>query len=155
GFYMPKGSDVILQAHYHRTGRVEKERLQLGLHFAKQPLDKPLQQLVVPGGLLAIPPNEENFKVTGSLWLAQDATLYSVTPHMHLIGRQIKVTLTPPDGEKTTLIGISDWDFNWQETYFFKEPVRAKTGTRLDVEAVYDNSAKNPNNPHSPPVMVR
>jgi mono/diheme cytochrome c family protein len=155
GFWVPKGSDVVLQAHYHRTGRVEKDRLQLGLHFAKTPVERAMQQLVIPGNLLTIPPGEANYKVTGSIWLAQDATLHSVTPHMHLLGKTIKVTMTPPGGTATTLIGISDWDFNWQETYFFKEPVQARAGTRLQVEAVYDNSAKNPNNPNNPPIWVR
>jgi hypothetical protein len=75
-------------------------------------------------------------------------------PHMHLIGREIKVTMTPPDGPPRTLVAIKDWDYNWQETYFFKEPIRVKAGTRFDVEGVYDNSEKNPNNPNNPPKNV-
>ena len=50
-----------------------------------------------------------------------------------------------------TLVAIKDWDYNWQETYFLKEPIKVKAGTRFDVEAVYDNSDKNPNNPFNPP----
>jgi hypothetical protein len=75
-------------------------------------------------------------------------------PHMHLLGKQIKVTMTPPDGTATTLVNIKDWDYNWQETYFFKEPIKVKTGTRFDVEAIYDNSTGNPNNPFNPPRTV-
>ena len=73
---------------------------------------------------------------------------------MHLIGRQIKVTMTPPGGAAEPLVAIDDWDYNWQETYFFKEPVRVKAGTRFDIEGVYDNSRKNPNNPSDPPRLV-
>ena len=53
-----------------------------------------------------------------------------------------------------TLVAIKDWDYNWQETYFLKEPIDIKPGTRLEVEAFYDNSDKNPNNPFSPPRLV-
>jgi hypothetical protein len=93
--------------------------------------------------------------VTGSIWAADDCTILSVMPHMHLIGRQIKVTMTPPDRPPQTLVNITDWDYNWQETYFFKEPIRVKAGTRFDVEGVYDNTPKNPNNPFDPPQAIR
>ena len=75
--------------------------------------------------------------------------------HMHLVGRSIKVTMKPPDGERATLLEITDWDYNWQETYFLKEPFTFKQGTKFNVEAVYDNSSKNPSNPFNPPQWVR
>jgi hypothetical protein len=62
--------------------------------------------------------------------------------------------MTPPDGPAKTLVAIDDWDYNWQETYIFKTPVRVTAGTRLDVEAHYDNSANNPSNPNRPPRTV-
>ena len=153
GYYIPKGSDFIAHVHYHRTGKVEKDKLQIGLHFAKKDC-KPLQQMVMAGNFLSIPPNEENFKVTGSIWAAQDCTLHTVTPHMHLLGKKIKMTMTPPGGQTTTLVGIDEWDFNWQEIYFLKQPLKLKAQTRFDLEGVFDNSAKNPNNPFSPPRRI-
>jgi hypothetical protein len=63
--------------------------------------------------------------------------------------------MTPPGGKPETLIAINDWDYNWQETYYFKEPLKVKAGTRFDVEGVYDNSRKNPFNPSDPPRVVR
>ena len=87
--------------------------------------------------------------------MQEDCNLYSVMPHMHLLGRQIAVTMTPPDGPTTTLVGIKDWDYNWQETYYLKEPIRVTAGTRFEVVAVYDNSKNNPNNPFDPPQTVR
>ena len=38
--------------------------------------------------------------------------------------------------------------------YFLKEPLKLKAGDALEVEAVYDNSGKNPNNPNNPPRLV-
>jgi hypothetical protein len=73
---------------------------------------------------------------------------------MHLLGKSIKVTMTPPNGPTTTIVNIPEWDYNWQETYFFKEPIKAPAGTKLSVEAVYDNSTKNPKNPNNPPRAV-
>ena len=80
--------------------------------------------------------------------------MYSAMPHMHLIGKSVVVSMTPPGGKKTTLVGIDAWDYNWQETYWFKEPLKLKAGTKLEIEAVFDNSSKNPNNPRNPPGLV-
>ncbi len=154
GYYLPKDIDVVMQVHYHRSGKVEKDRTRLGLYFAKSPTVKPLQAIVVPGWFLSIPAGEANHKVTGEVWLAQDSTLYTVVPHMHLLGKSIKISMTPPKGPTTTLIAIKEWDFNWQDVYFYKEPIRAVAGTKFSVEAVFDNSDKNPNNPSSPPRRV-
>jgi AhpC/TSA family len=161
GYYLPKHSDIVVQVHYHRTGKVEKDQTSIGFYFAKKPVTQTMQSL--PAGMapalrllmFAIPPNDERFEVKRSLWVTQDCNLHSVLPHMHLLGRQIAVTMTPPDGPTTTLVAIKDWDYNWQETYYFKEPIRVKAGTRFDVTAVYDNSRKNPNNPFDPPQTVR
>jgi peroxiredoxin len=155
GYYLPKGSDVVVQMHYHRNGRAERDRTTIGLYFAKRPVAKRFQGTVIPGRFLFIPANEERYKVTGTLPVNQDLVLYSVMPHMHMLGKEVKVTIRPPDGPPQTLVAIKDWDYNWQETYFLKEPMALKAGTRFEVEAYYDNSAKNPNNPFNPPRAVR
>jgi peroxiredoxin len=154
GYLLPKGSDVLLQLHYHRNGREEKDRTSIGLYFAKKPVEKPFAGAVIRGQFLFIPSAEERYHVHGGIELQQDCTLYSVMPHMHMLGKEVKVTVTPPEGKPYSLIAIKDWDYNWQETYFLKEPIKLKTGTKLSVTAIYDNSAKNPNNPFNPPQPV-
>jgi peroxiredoxin len=147
GFPLPNGADVVIQVHYHRTGKVEKDRTSLGLYFAKKPVDKPFKGMVIPGRFLMIPAGSAHFPVHGAIEVAQDCRLYSVMPHMHKVGREIAVTLTPPGGKPTTLVAIKDWDYNWQETYLLKEPIDVKAGTKLRVEAYYDNSPSNPDSP--------
>jgi peroxiredoxin len=153
GLYLPKNSDVIVQVHYRRTGREEKDKTRLGLYFADKRTNI-MQPLVVPGWITYIPAGAANHTVRGSVWAAQDCTVYSITPHMHLLGKSIKVTMTPPGGDPVTLIRIDRWDYNWQETYFFQQPLRVKMGTKFTVEAVYDNSSGNPSNPFSPPKTI-
>jgi peroxiredoxin/mono/diheme cytochrome c family protein len=156
GYFLPRKTDVVVQIHYHRTGKVEKDRTQIGLYFSrKQAVCKPLQTMIIAGQFLSIPAGKEDFRVKGSIWSSQDCTIYNVSPHMHLIGKKIKITMTPPDGTTTTLVGIDSWDFNWQEVYVLKEPIRVKENTRFDLEAIYDNSVKNPVNPFSPPRTIR
>lgn len=154
GYLLPKGADVVIQVHYHRNGRVEKDRTSIGLYFAQKPVTRRYQGAILPGRFLMIPPGNDQFRVQGSMWIDQNCELHSIMPHMHMIGRQIKVTITPPDGKPQTLVAIKDWDYNWQETYFFQKPIHVQPGTRFDVQAIYDNSTKNPSNPNNPPKLV-
>ena len=52
------------------------------------------------------------------------------------------------------LVWVKDWDFDWQSQYTYVEPIRLPEGTRLQVDAWYDNSAENALNPNSPPIDV-
>jgi peroxiredoxin len=165
GYPLPKGSDFVLQLHYHRNGRAEKDRTRIGLYFAKKPGTKPYKAMVIPGifpGIPGIPGFEpgltagkERIRIKGGIEVLEDCQLRSVMPHMHMLGKEIKVTMTPPGAQPVTLVNIKDWDYNWQETYYLKEPIAVKKGTLFRVEAIYDNSAKNPNNPFDPPRRVR
>jgi hypothetical protein len=67
---------------------------------------------------------------------------------MHLLGKEMKVWATLPDGTEKPLVWIKDWDFNWQMTYFLKEPLAAPKGTKIHMVAYYDNSANNLRNPN-------
>ncbi len=157
GWYLPAGSDLLLQVHYHRNGKTETDRTQIGLYFAKKPVKQPWQTVVASGlgAFGVIPAGEANHVAKGAVTLQNDAILHSVLPHMHLLGKSVKVTMTPPDGKPQVLVEIPAWDYNWQETYWFKEPIRAFAGTKLEIEAVFDNSTANPNNPNAPPKSVR
>jgi hypothetical protein len=161
GFTLPKNADVIMQVHFHRNGRAERDRTQLGLYFAKKPVERPYKGAILFGrtGALqipyfSIPAGQEHFVLKGDTWANGDFTLFSVMPHMHMLGKEISVTMTPPDGPEQPLVAIKDWDYNWQETYLLRAPIHVKEGTRFHVEAVYDNSEKNPRNPYNPPRTV-
>ncbi len=82
------------------------------------------------------------------------STVYGVTPHMHLLGSQISVSNTRADGEEQCWIDIEDWDFQYQEFYWFQDPVRFEDGDTLNLSCTFDNSIDNPDNPSDPPILV-
>ncbi len=157
---LPRGADIVVQIHYHKTGKPERDRTEVGLYFAKKPVTRLVSAvpLMPPGGPFSdmqIPAGADNHPVRASFELPEDALAICVTPHMHLLGKDMRVTATLPDGSQQPIVWIRNWDFNWQETYMFRDPVSLPAGTRLDLLAHYDNTAENPNNPHDPPRLVR
>jgi len=85
------------------------------------------------------------------LTLPVDVNVYGALAHAHYLAKDIKATATLPDGTVKPLIWIDNWDFNWQETYTYKQSFALPKGTRIDATIVYDNSPDNPRNPSNPP----
>jgi Copper type II ascorbate-dependent monooxygenase, C-terminal domain len=155
GQKLPKDSDIVVQIHYHRTGKEERDRTKLGLYFTKGPIKEHLQVIPATGFFFQIPPGEKEFKVDSSLTLTEDVKLHWLFPHMHLLGKEIELVGTLPGEKAKSLIRIPAWDYNRQEMYPLKEPMTLPKGTVLRVRATFDNSADNARNPHSPPKPVR
>lgn len=151
---LPRGADIVLEVHYHLNGKPETDRTRFGFHWAKGPVDKQLQISDVHLDRLRIPPGDPQHMVISGAYVPEDITLFSITPHMHFLGKTISVTAVFPDRSERKLIDIPDWDFRWQPSYRFKERLRLPKGTRLDLVATYDNTAANPNQPNKPPRTV-
>ncbi|HVW02206.1 MAG TPA: redoxin domain-containing protein, partial [Planctomycetaceae bacterium] len=154
GTPMPRGTDLILQVHYQRTGRKETDQSTVGIYFAPKNTRQLVSELQVVNFELDIPAGSRHVH-KATYTVPADLTLLDAAPHMHMLGKEMKATATLPDGRVEPLIYINDWDRNWQGQYAYTEPIRLPKGTRIDVEAVFDNSASNPLNPYSPPKLVR
>jgi hypothetical protein len=153
---LPKGSDFLLQLHFHPSGKPETEKSLIGLYFTDTAPPKNLTTIGLPdlfgfGWGIDIPPGEKNYTITDSFTLPGDVRVFSASAHAHYLARQMKVTARLPDGSTKPMIWINDWDFNWQDNYVYKEPFTLPKGTRLEATITYDNSADNPRNPIDPP----
>ncbi|MBI1313817.1 redoxin domain-containing protein [bacterium] len=148
--YAAGGSDLVLQIHYHPTGREETDQSEIGLYFREQPKNV-VANVTLSNFGFQLKAGENDKVVSGEYTLPQDVSLVGLTPHMHLLGRQMRVVATYPDGATEDLIWIRDWHFYWQDQYYLQTAKRLPKGTTLRMEARYDNSASNPFNPSSPP----
>jgi len=161
GRYLKKGSDLVMQIHYHPTGREESDQSEVGVYFIDRPVEEVLKE---PGKLVGsfwmsdyeidIPPGEADYRKTVRYQLPKDVTLVGLVPHMHLLGKSMHVTAKPPGEKPFSLIEIDQWNYNWQDEFYYEKPFVLRAGTELTVEAVFDNSEENPGNPASPPIRV-
>ncbi len=155
GVLLPKGADVVLEVHYHKSGKPETDRTKVGIYFAPgaqaTAVAQPVRFFPLANMGLRIPAGASDHEVRAELTVPADVTILNVFPHMHMLGRQMTLTATLPDGTQKRLIHMPDWDFNWQGFYTYKEPLRLPRGSRVQLVARYDNSLANPRNPNNPP----
>ncbi len=156
GLSMPwkPGADLVLQLHLHPSGKPEVEQSSIGFYLTDQPPQKSMVDLLLVDKKIDIPPGERSYRTRDEFTLPIDMETLGVFPHMHLLGREIKITAHPPEGKSFSLLWINDWDFNWQTFYQYAAPVKLVAGTRIVLEAIHDNSAGNIHNPKQPPERV-
>ena len=157
---VPRGSDLVVQYHFHPTGKPEAEKSLIGFYFAKKAPDRTLTRIQMPPHYslfsgLNIPAGEKDFVIRDSYTLPVAVDGVGVSAHAHYLATKLNMTATLPNGEVKTLLAIKDWDFAWQDRYFFKDLVPLPAGTKLDADIHWDNSADNPHNPSIPPIHVQ
>ncbi len=150
--------DLVMQIHYHPTGKPEQDQSRIGLYFSDYSANNPPPHKVVDVGLVSkkidIPPGQRDYKVDDHFTLPVDVLVCGIIPHAHYLAREVRAWATLPTGKRVWLLRIDDWDFNWQDQYRYAKPFVLPADTRLDMEIIYDNSAGNPRNPNSPPQRV-
>ena len=157
---LPAGADLVLNSHFHPSGKEEEEQTTIGLYFTDKKPDRTLIGFQVPpifGSIsgLDIPAGESNYELTSKFTTPVDIDLVGVGAHMHYIGHTAKAHATLPDGTVKPLFYIDDWDFNWQGRYTYEQPIRLPAGTTVEGTVSFDNSATNPHNQFNPPRRVR
>jgi len=148
------GTDLVIQLHMQSSGKPEEVRSSVGLYFDDGPPTKHPVTIGLFSKEVDIPAGEADHTIEVSYRLPVDVDVLAVLPHAHFLGKSLRAFAELPDGTTEELIEISEWDFNWQEAYYYVEPVALPRGTVLQLRFVYDNSLANPRNPHLPPRRV-
>jgi mono/diheme cytochrome c family protein len=152
---IPRGSDLVVQIHYHPSGKPEMDQSSLGIRLSDHPGTQGRTAVILVNRRIDIAPNDSHYVIKASLEMPRDVELSGIAPHAHYLCKDMKITAHLPDGTEKPLIWIKDWDFNWQGSYRYAKPVSLPKGTRVDLVYTYDNSEANPRNPAHPPVRVR
>lgn len=70
------------------------------------------------------------------------STIFAVAGHMHLLGREISITLNPGTKDEVVLLDIDNWDFDQQAARPLRQPVRVNPGDVLRVRCRHDVSLR-------------
>jgi hypothetical protein len=147
GIRIDPGEVIVMQVHYNLShGAPVADRTRVNLQFAPQPVQRPANIYPMFDNTISIPPNTSGWsdsnEITLPPFLFTSATLWGVTPHMHELGRRIRVERIRTTQNVTTrqcLIDIPNWDFNWQQPYEYATPLTIQAGDTLRIECTWDN----------------
>lgn len=155
GKFIKQGADLILNIHYSPTSSSQKDQSVVNLYYAKTSVKREVKTLTLKESDIRNQPffieAERRPTFYMDYQVRKDISLISIMPHMHFIGKSFLAYAITPSGDKIPLIKIDNWDFNWQTTYQFKNLLKIPTGSRILVEAKFDNTSENPMNPNNPP----
>ena len=169
------GAKIVMQIHYHPTGDVAtpdttsvdlrtSQTWPKKMYFvgafgnaaqAPQLLPDPDDTTSTP--VFVIPANKpdhvEKMHFTVDLGTTPSVQVFSVNPHMHLLGTHINGKLTRPGGARggnpaEECLANGDWNFDWQRTYIYDTTLDAlpevETGDQIDIECHWNNTLANP-----------
>ena len=175
GKRLRKGQYLAWGLHYTPTGRPEKDRSVVGLWLQKRETTHealtrrvgethiaqrgelvkktddgpPLPGMSGGAGpkIPNIPPNADDWAITGITAFRDDVTLYLAWPHMHLRGQDMTFVITYPDGREDVVLHVPKYDFNWQLHYEYTKPLKIPAGSTIKTIGHFDNTAANRYNP--------
>jgi len=154
GMKIPAGAVVVLEIHYHLTGKEEVDQSSLAIYYDQTKPEKFISGMIMGTKDITIPANEAGYEKR--IWMEAPAgfSITDITPHLHYIGHSVSVTATFPNGVVVPLIQIDDWDLRWQNISVYREPIHIPKGSIVEATYVYNNTSKNSNNPNNPPKEV-
>ncbi len=160
GVRLEPGMQLLIQLHFHPTGKVEQEISRIGLFFTDEPELRTTTEIQIPprfGQLsgIEVPAGSDDYTLRESFTIPVAVKAFATFAHAHYIGKEFELTAHQPDGKSFTILKVNDYDFAWQELYSFRDPLMLPAGTRLDSVIRWDNTAANPVNPNSPPKPIR
>jgi hypothetical protein len=74
-----------------------------------------------------------------SLELDNGFRIHGSMLHMHRLGASGKISVIREDGSEEPILGIPEWDFDWQFSYELAVPVDFHEGDKLSLTCSYDN----------------
>jgi hypothetical protein len=152
GMKIAAGTTLVYQVHYHNTtGKDQPDRSGMALYLTRATIQKQPRSVPIGAWNLNIKAGDANSEHMAAWTAPADFHVRSIMPHMHYIGKDMKVSAKLPDGTEKLLLDVPRYDFNWQTAYIFSEPVAVPKGAVLRMVSHHDNSAANPRNQFDPP----
>ena len=156
---LPANHDIFFEMHYTPTGQAESPDVsKMAIRWAKTTPEHVLETKVFNRKDLRIRPHDGHYERTSHYQFSTDVLIYALAPHMHYRGKDFTLYKAENPGtsaeRRQLILKLPTYDFNWQRTYEFQNPIRLKAGDALFSIAHFDNSHYNPNNP-DPEAFVR
>jgi len=145
GMFLETGSTVRYNMHYNKqpgAGTGFQNAASIGFYLSKEPVKYVFENSSIGNRGFKIPAHRAGYRVGAGRVLEKDTYIVNYWPHAHFRGVAARYTATYPDGREELLLDVPEWEQNWQETYWYKEPKFLPKGTVIDFSEWYDNTSE-------------
>lgn len=139
GLRLPAGRSLVLQVHYSTRGEALPDRTAVRLTLAPS-VDTEAHTVVLFDSSFSLAPRLAETRVSFSTRMFAPMTIHAALPHMHTLGRSIRVSVRRGGGDApaSCLLDVPRWDFDWQRQYGYATPVSLAPDDVVDVDCVFD-----------------
>ena len=74
--------------------------------------------------------------------IRSDFKIIAAGPHMHLLGKKLKMTLNPGTEREKSILNVENYDFDDQSPIVLPEPINVASGDVIRIECVHDPSRR-------------
>jgi hypothetical protein len=141
GLRLNAGQRIAIQIHYRlpANGAIPQDRTHLRLQFARAPVAHETEFYGVGVAGIAIPAHTTGHMQSSDYVLDHDLVLRGVQPHMHGLGRTLRVEAVRGN-ERTCLLNVPRWNYHWEEMNFYRDDsIRVAAGSTISVRCTWDN----------------
>ncbi len=167
---------LVMQIHYHPAGQnndIDFTSVDLkfsnvwprkmyfvgafGNEFAAPNLERSPDEPIGAPVAFKIPKNvadhpENMSRTIDSLGGLTGVKVFSVNPHMHLVGTHISSRIVRPTARGTNpaneCLANGGWNFDWQRTYIYDAPIDSlpslEAGDKIEISCKWNNTIENP-----------
>ena len=85
-------------------------------------------------------PNQPTPSLTSTCdkYMNRPFSIVAAGPHMHLLGRSLKMTLNPGTKKAKTILNVPNYNFDDQSSIILKSPITVNPGDTIRVECTFD-----------------
>ena len=157
GFHwsIPPNSDLVVELKYRPIGRERPLDETAYLVPASGEDSREIVAVVTGANRLQVVAGESNHVEVDRFTLPADFDVVAIIPRGRNECRSMRLTALMPDGERSVLLDVPDWDVHFRRPFRLASVQSLPEGTTLISRFVIDNSRDNPRNPYDPPEDLR
>ena len=132
----------VVQIHYNLAQGVFSDRTRVKLRLTNSSV-QPAVFAPVADLDLRLPPGRPSVETSavGTQDPTTGYTVYGAGPHMHTLGRTMRVDVTDGIGP-TCLDDVDRWDFHWQNLWWYQQPIHVTSPRSISIRCGYDTTSK-------------
>jgi hypothetical protein len=150
GLVLEAGRKFVMQVHYNSTQGKFADKTSVALKFANSAI--PAKFIMLSNFNLNLPANQQNIvastnitrlnmSLINSVNQNKELSIYSVGPHMHTAGTQIRLDKIS-GSQSSCMMNVPLWDFNWQGGSSYTKPLTLGTNDSIKLTCTYDTTGR-------------